>query len=236
MLFFDLTEKQFYQTHGYMVTWLQLQMAAVTLVDLRLILLCLPQINLCCSASCLPSHLSIHLSVIHVWYQRSKLQFRIFRKWNKCWLFSVSYLNVQILPLFSWCSLFLLMFPDSLFSLFIFISSSVSVSLFSAGVCANLRCLCNTCTCHWGLCSCSWRRGCHYVRPSRQRWSWWVTESLSVCASVCVSELCTVSVQCSYLQLNSLFDWNQRLIVLKPTKTSGTFYSLTFMILTKIYI
>lgn len=64
---------------------------------------------------------------------------------------------------------------------------SLWTSLSSTGGCVNLRCLCNTCSCHWGLCSSSWRWGCRYVRPSRQHWSWWVTENLYACGCMCLN-------------------------------------------------
>ena len=73
--------------------------------------------NSYCSASCLYSHLSIHLSVINVWYQCCKLQFLTD---TQQYFLSLPFFSDALLSL----SCFL-----TFFSLFIFTSSSVSVSV-----------------------------------------------------------------------------------------------------------
>lgn len=70
------------------------------------------------------------------------------------------------------------------FSMYFFTCLHLSARLLpSPGVFVNLRCICNTCSCPWGLHSSSnssWGWGCSYIHTSRQRWSWWVTENLSM--------------------------------------------------------
>lgn len=52
-----------------------------------------------------------------------------------CWFFPVSYWNVPNFPVFSWSPLPLLIFADSLFLLFIFISLSLCLSVLCWGLC-----------------------------------------------------------------------------------------------------